>query len=321
MNSSNLTFILINLMSTLYMMSSTSWINCWLAIEINLFMFIPIMYNKNIFNSENTIKYFLTQVLASTILMMTILTIHQYKFKTLIMNFSLLIKLGSAPFHYWFVMILSAMNWNILMFTSTFQKLGPLIMMSYNFNTNLMYMMIIMNNLFGMWGGLNQTSIKKLMAYSSINHLGWMMATMMISEKLLLMYFLVYTVSLLMISFMLNSMNLNFMNQIFSMKKNLWNFMNQFTMFMSMSGMPPFIGFTIKWLTINSMMSYNKFIIMIMLLNSLLNLYYYYQISYYFVMNKNYKIKFMIQYNLNWNNNFLITSFFLANLILFIQMI
>jgi NADH-ubiquinone oxidoreductase chain 2 len=47
----------------------------------------------------------------------------------------------------------------------------------------------------GRVGGLNQSSLRKLIAYSSINHLGWLMVALYFGLKFILIYFLIYMVT------------------------------------------------------------------------------------------------------------------------------
>ena len=67
----------------------------------------------------------------------------------------------------------------------TIQKIAPLILISYmiNFNTYFIFN-IISSVLIGAIGGYNQTSIPKIVTYSSINHLGWIITAITIAENL-----------------------------------------------------------------------------------------------------------------------------------------
>lgn len=58
-------------------------------------------------------------------------------------------------------------------------------LISYTFTLNTFFsLIIILSVLIGSLGGLNQTSIRKILAYSSINHLGWLLAAMATGERI-----------------------------------------------------------------------------------------------------------------------------------------
>nr|YP_010585952.1 NADH dehydrogenase subunit 2 [Plectrocnemia tsukuiensis]UZZ43688.1 NADH dehydrogenase subunit 2 [Plectrocnemia tsukuiensis] len=299
-NLSNLMFILINIMSTMYAISTNCWINCFMAMEINLFFFIPLIFYPNTFNLELTMKYFIIQASSSIIMMMCILLYKNFisNLNTLLiimMNFCILIKLGSAPFHYWYIEISSSISWKMLFLISTWQKITPMIILMYNFNFKLLTITIIMNSIISMAGGINQINMKKIMAFSSINHLSWMLASMKVSEMMLINYFLIYMTTMLILLINMNQFNITLISQLMMMKKKTF-MISIFVYFMSLSGMPPLMGFIPKWMTINKLME-NKLnmISIILMVSSLLNLYYYFKISYYSIMYKTMKISFNIK--------------------------
>nr|YP_010586459.1 NADH dehydrogenase subunit 2 [Plectrocnemia tortosa]UZZ44260.1 NADH dehydrogenase subunit 2 [Plectrocnemia tortosa] len=309
-NFSNLMFITLNIMSTLYMISANCWINCFLAMEINLFFFIPMIFSPNLFNMEMIMKYFIIQVTSSIMILLCILYYKNFIFNLILiilMNFCLLMKLGSVPFHYWYIEISNIISWKMFFMLSTWQKLGPMMILLYNFNEYIMIFSIIMNSTIGMLGGLNQISLKKIMSFSSINHLSWIIASSMISEIMMMIYIFTYTMMMFFIMMKFEQMNLINIFQLFFFKKKMMIMISFFIYFMSLGGLPPLMGFIPKWLTINKLME-NKFILVsvILIMSSLINLYYYFKIVYYMNLNKNYKINFFIEYNFKF-------SFYLFN--------
>jgi NADH-ubiquinone oxidoreductase chain 2 len=107
-----LLFYITLIIGTLISISSTSWLGAWLGLEINLLSFIPLMADKhNQFSTEAALKYFLTQALASAILLFAVicigLTIHLTFSRILntdplpiILSSTLILKIGAAPFHF-----------------------------------------------------------------------------------------------------------------------------------------------------------------------------------------------------------------------------
>nr|UPL65273.1 NADH dehydrogenase subunit 2 [Physopelta quadriguttata] len=281
MNFKKTMFLMMMMMSTLITMSSTNWIGMWIGLEINLMSFIPfISKNKNKNSSQAMMIYFLTQSVGSMIMLFSIMMntltmitpMMTNEWLNILMIMSLLIKLGGAPFHFWLPEVMANMNWMQCFVLMTWQKMAPLsILMNLKPNW-FMYMAMTLSTMVGALGGLNQTSIRKIMAYSSINHLGWMMA-MMSMQMTWYIYMMIYMVMLMMIMMMFN--NIYFLNQINNSNPSMMEKMNMTMSLMSLGGLPPFIGFLPKWMVIQSMMNSNMLCILIMSMMSLVILFYY----------------------------------------------
>ncbi|NP_203156.1 NADH dehydrogenase subunit 2 (mitochondrion) [Tribolium castaneum] len=254
-------------LGTLISISSYSWLSMWMGLEINLLSIIPLFSNnKNIFSSESALKYFITQAMASLILLMAILLllltnefIHPLMNSSLkvMMDSALLTKLGAAPFHFWFPEVIEGLNWTNSFILLTWQKIAPMILLMNNkINSKLIIMMIVISLTISTISGMNQMSIRKILAYSSINHIAWMLSTLMISLSTWLFYFLIYWIINMNIVFILNSTKTFFVNQMNNilLKNKLVKF-TFMTNLLSLGGLPPFLGFLPKWLVINWLVS------------------------------------------------------------------
>nr|YP_009236860.1 NADH dehydrogenase subunit 2 [Telchinia kalinzu]AMJ17329.1 NADH dehydrogenase subunit 2 [Telchinia kalinzu] len=288
-NSNKMFFLFILFFSTMISISSNSWLGCWIGLEINLLSFIPLMSSPlNLLNSEASLKYFLTQSIASInflfIILLNFLMAKNFIFDTpmsILINSALLMKMGSAPFHFWFPNIMEGLSWFNNFILMTWQKISPMILLSYCMNFNYLIFIMIFNVLVGTIGSFNQSSLRKLMAFSSINNLGWMIATLLISENLWLTYFLFYSMFLFISCFIFYSTNIFYINQLFNFN---FNYFIKFTImlnFLSLGGLPPFLGFFPKWLVINHLIL-DKFFIttLIFILTSLIMLFIYIRIIY-----------------------------------------
>nr|WIL10224.1 NADH dehydrogenase subunit 2 [Stenocladius sp. 2 XYG-2023a] len=287
-------------MSTVMSISSNSWFMMWMGLEINMLSMIPIMkMNKNILSSESSIKYFITQVMASTMIMLSMIMM-MWKFNItssafmksnilMMMNSSFLMKMGMAPFHFWFPEVLEGQSWINCLVMLTWQKLTPMILVMIN-NTKMIYisMVIISSMIVSGIMGINQTSLRKIMAYSSINHMGWMMSTMMISKTIWMMYFMIYSTITISIITSFNKNKSNFIKQMFY--KMNYSQMNKlmFSMnFLSLMGLPPFIGFLPKWMSIQVMMFNNMFTLSIsMIMLTMIMIFTYMRMTIQFLMMK-----------------------------------
>nr|AEE98124.1 NADH dehydrogenase subunit 2 [Blepharicera kalmiopsis] len=293
-NPSKLLFFITLMMGSFITISSNSWLGAWMGLEINLLSFIPLMMDtNNLMSTEASLKYFLTQALASAILLFSVLIFMiktnmtnfidlQFDWLNLIINSCLLLKSGAAPFHFWFPNVMEGLNWMNSLILLTFQKLAPLTLLSYSLNMNFIIFIIITSILVGSIGGLNQTSLRKMMAYSSINHLGWIMAAMILSESLWLFYFLMYCFLTISIVSIFNLFKLYYLNQMFSIINNsaLIKF-SLFTSLLSLGGLPPFLGFIPKWLVIQTLTKNGLIWLMVLMVTlTLITLYFYLRIFY-----------------------------------------
>nr|YP_009740888.1 NADH dehydrogenase subunit 2 [Emeiacris maculata]QID03902.1 NADH dehydrogenase subunit 2 [Emeiacris maculata] len=291
-NSTKLLFLSTLMMGTILSISSNSWFGVWMGLEINLLSFIPMLANnKNMMMNESSIKYFIVQAMASTMLLFSILFI-QMKYPMswemelippMMISSSLLLKIGAAPFHFWFPEVMGMSTWINCLTLMTWQKIAPMMVLSYCIQLSMfMFAITITSIIIGAWGGLNQTSLRQLLAYSSISHLGWMISSLMVSENVWEMYFTIYSLLSMILVLLFKQMNLFFINQIYSsttMKPEI-KFM-MFLSLLSLGGLPPFLGFLPKWIVMQSLVENNMTIMMtIMVMLTMITLYYYMRISF-----------------------------------------
>nr|QZM06640.1 NADH dehydrogenase subunit 2 [Tetanops sintenisi] len=297
-------FFLILMTSTMVTVSSNSWLGAWMGLEINLLAFIPLMSdNNNLMSTEASLKYFLIQALASAVLLFAIITMllnnspmsqETYYIKMIILS-SLLMKSGAAPFHFWFPNVMEGLSWTNSLILMTWQKIAPLMLVSYTLCSQLLNISIIFSVIVGSLGGLNQTSLRKLMAFSSINHLGWMLTAMQASETFWLMYFLFYSLLSFSLVFLFNAFKVSHINQLFTafFSSKTMKFI-LFLNLLSLGGLPPFLGFLPKWLVIQLLVSNEQFLLMtVITVMTLITLFFYLRLGF---------AAFMLNYYENsWN--------------------
>nr|QAX91129.1 NADH dehydrogenase subunit 2 [Schedorhinotermes lamanianus] len=273
--------------------SSNSWFSAWMGLEVNLMSFIPLMSNtKNMYNTEASLKYFIVQVLASATLMFVVtmeaategLFTHTEVFSTSMLTCTpLLLKSGAAPLHWWFPGVMEGLSWSNCTLLMTVQKAAPLMLLSYSIENNSFTAAIILSSvIIGAIGGLNQTSLRKIMTYSSINHTGWLLTAMITSESMWVMYFAMYSLLVTTVVATIKLSKASFINQTMMTNKEslIMKFM-MFTSLLSLGGLPPFTGFMPKWFVIQGMTINNLTpMATIMVTMSLITLYYYLKICY-----------------------------------------
>nr|ALO71142.1 NADH deshydrogenase subunit 2 [Stenus comma] len=277
-------FYLMIMMSTFFVISANSWFSMWVGLEINMLSIIPLMNNmKTSYSTESSLKYFIIQAMASSILLMSIISLSKESSIQLInnlmfifLNSSLLLKMGMSPFHFWFPEVLEGLNWSNCMIIMIWQKISPMIMIMYNSNNYFfLILVIIVGVIISGIMGINQISIRKIMAYSSINHMSWMLSSLLMSPLIWLNYFLIYVILNLMISVFFLIKNIFFFQQIFLLKNNI--FLIIFILnFLALGGLPPFIGFFSKWLVIQILLNQKMIILgLFLVVFSLISLFYY----------------------------------------------
>nr|YP_009726959.1 NADH dehydrogenase subunit 2 [Cryptotermes declivis]QIA95619.1 NADH dehydrogenase subunit 2 [Cryptotermes declivis] len=271
--------------------SSNSWLGAWMGLEINLMSFIPLMSSQDdIFTTEASLKYFIIQALASSALLFLVVmetlisqipmaesNNHSYVIMT-----PLLLKMGAAPMHWWFPSVMEGLSWENCLLMMTVQKAAPMMLTSYLTSINyLILTIVVMSVTVGSIGGMNQTSLRKILTYSSINHTGWMLMAMIGGSNLWAMYFMVYSLLTAAVTATAKQYNISFINQTMSVNSKTTTKFILFTTLLSLGGLPPFVGFLPKWIVIQTMITNDLSAVMtMMVIMSLATLYYYLRMCY-----------------------------------------
>nr|AJR33214.1 NADH dehydrogenase subunit 2 [Doricha enicura]ARX96779.1 NADH dehydrogenase subunit 2 [Doricha enicura]ARX96780.1 NADH dehydrogenase subunit 2 [Doricha enicura]AVA17944.1 NADH dehydrogenase subunit 2 [Doricha enicura] len=293
-----LTFSLSLMLGTTITISSSHWMSAWAGLEINTLAIIPLISKSHHPRAiEAAIKYFLVQAAASTLLLFSSMinawhtgqwdiTQLNHPTSSLLLTTAIAMKLGLVPFHFWFPEVLQGSPLTTAMLLSTVMKFPPmtiLFLTSHSLNPTLLTTMALASAALGGWMGLNQTQTRKILAFSSISHLGWMTIILTYSPKLTLMTFYLYSIMTGAIFLTLNttkSLKLSTMMTSWT-KTPVLNTTLMMTL-LSLAGLPPLTGFLPKWLIIQELskqeMATSATIIAIL---SLLGLFFYLRLAYY----------------------------------------
>nr|AEI99333.1 NADH dehydrogenase subunit 2 [Picoides villosus] len=285
------------ILGTTITISSNHWAMAWTGLEINTIAIIPMISKSHHPRAiEAMIKYFLVQAAASaTILFSSLINawstgqwdITQLTNPTscLLLTAAIAMKLGLVPFHFWFPEVLQGSSLTTALLLSTAMKFPPitiLLLTSNSLNPSLLTLMAIASTALGGWTGLNQTQLRKILAFSSISHLGWMTAIIIYIPKLTLLTFLLYT---LLTSTIFLSLNTSYTTKLSTLmtswtKTPMLNATLMLTL-LSLAGLPPFIGFLPKWLIIQELTKQEMTPTALALaLLSLLSLFFYLRLAY-----------------------------------------
>nr|AAX97508.1 NADH dehydrogenase subunit 2 [Andrias japonicus] len=282
---------------TLTTFISYHWFLVWIGLEINTLAILPLMTEQQHPRAvESATKYFLIQSSASALILFaaminawangewSILNMHTLM-SSMMITIALAMKLGIAPFHLWLPDVLQGLNLITCLIMSTWQKLAPmaLLMLMHNqLNTQLLMLMALLSALIGAWGGLNQTQLRKIMAYSSIAHLGWMFMVITFSPHLMilnLMIYLILTTSMFLALLTLSAHNINQLS--ISWVKNPMMMATILIILVALGGLPPTAGFMPKWLILLELIKQDMTTMAFMMsMTTLLSLFFYIRLSY-----------------------------------------
>nr|ABR29494.1 NADH dehydrogenase subunit 2 [Dicrurus annectans] len=285
------------LLGTTITITSNHWVMAWTGLEINTLAILPLISKSHHPRAiEAATKYFLVQAAASTLVLFSSMTnawhtgqwdITQLTHSTscLILTAAISIKLGLVPFHFWFPEVLQGSSLTTGLLMSTIMKLPPitlLFMTSQSLNPTLLTTLAILSAAIGGWMGLNQTQIRKIMAFSSISHLGWMTIILVYNPKLTLLNFYLYALMTSTMFLTFNSMKVLKLSTLMTAwtKTPSLSAISLLTL-MSLAGLPPLTGFLPKWMIIQelTMQEMAPTAIIISLL-SLLGLFFYLRLTY-----------------------------------------
>jgi NADH-quinone oxidoreductase subunit N len=289
-------FILIVAFSTIFLATASDFLVLYLSLELQALALYVIAASKvnSTFATEAGLKYFVMGSFASCLLLFGISLFYGL---TGVLNFSevntllaldasaetnfngillslvfitvgLLFKVGAAPFHFWVPDVYTGVPVVITMFFSLIPKIGAWVVLfrlanscflSYTtFFSSLFVCVALLSLLVGVFGGVYQTSIKRLLAFSAVSHTGYLLLGLstfhfegFISN---LFYLFIYALSLSPIFLILGSYSSRFgvspVDSFYNLK-SIYKFSPVLSLIFvsslfSLAGIPPFSGFFAK---------------------------------------------------------------------------
>nr|QKW88755.1 NADH dehydrogenase subunit 2 [Idiocerus herrichii] len=275
MNSTMILFYSNMLLGVMLSLSSNNWMMVWVGLEISLMSFIPLMISNLTISSECAMKYFIVQSMSSSVFILGVI----FMLMGVNMNYELIIvlsmvmKMGAAPFHMWLLSMVEGLNYMAMFNMFTTMKIVPMmIIINMDLNLNLI---IIITLIVGSIFGLNQNSVRKMLSYSSIFNMGFMIYSMK-NLSLWMLYFFIYSINLFMLIKILMLNNINYINQFVVNKIELKSKLSIWILMLSSGGMPPMMGFMGKLVVIELSINFSDWLIsLLMIVTSLLVMFYY----------------------------------------------
>nr|AAN15918.1 NADH dehydrogenase subunit 2 [Tympanocryptis tetraporophora] len=259
-------------LGTLTVTSANHWMTAWLGLELNMISILPVIAKqKHPRSTEAATKYFLTQATASA-LMLFASTINAWqtgswnimqlnnKLSCVLMIAALTMKMGAAPAHFWLPEVMQGATLATALLITTWQKIAPitLLYMISNHTEPIITLSIgLLSILVGGWGGFNQTQLRKMMAYSSIAHLGWTMTVISITPNIALMNIIIYMI----MSAPFFMLLMTTASKTLQTTTTAWTHTPTTTiilmlLLLSMAGLPPLTGFTPKLLILDNLVTH-----------------------------------------------------------------
>nr|AAZ07960.1 NADH dehydrogenase subunit 2 [Gavicalis virescens] len=292
-----LIFVTSLLLGSTITISSNHWIMAWTGLEINTLAILPLISKSHHPRAvEAATKYFLVQAAASALVLFSSMTnawhtgqwdITQltHPASCVVLTAAIAMKLGLVPFHFWFPEVLQGTSLTTSLLLSTAMKFPPITLLyltSNSLSPTLLTTMAILSTALGGWMGLNQTQIRKILAFSSISHLGWMAIILSYNPKLTLLNFYLYSLMTAAVFLTLNTMKaLKLSTLMTSWTKSPSLSTILIITLLSLAGLPPLTGFLPKWLIIQELTKQDMALTaMLISLLSLLSLFFYLRLAY-----------------------------------------
>nr|YP_010322719.1 NADH dehydrogenase subunit 2 [Arula petunia]UKP87337.1 NADH dehydrogenase subunit 2 [Arula petunia] len=267
--------ILLVILGNLLLIGSTNLVSIYLALEMQtLCMFILVAYNRDsLLSAEAGLKYFVLGALSSGLFLfgcaliygstgeleLQFISMSTISYGTLagkcLITISLLFKVSAAPFHMWAPDVYEGAPTWVTALLSMVPKLGVLaIIIQIGLNEIGLLIAGLISLIVGAIGALNQTRIKRLLAYSGISHMGFVLLGIAIGSIESLQASLMYIGAYVIVQVLLWSVVL-----IISPKRDMLiefsgvSRLNPMlalalaTGLLSTAGIPPLIGFLTKW--------------------------------------------------------------------------
>nr|YP_010956381.1 NADH dehydrogenase subunit 2 [Calamus penna]WMY89474.1 NADH dehydrogenase subunit 2 [Calamus penna] len=276
--------------------ASSHWLLAWMGLEINTLAILPLMAQHHHPRAiEATTKYFITQATAAAVLLFASATnawlngqwdmqMTMHPLSATLITLALALKIGLAPLHSWLPEVIQGVDYITGLMLSTWQKLAPFILLLQiqPTNSSLFMALGITSTLVGGWGGLNQVQLRKILAYSSIAHLGWMTLVLQYSPTLAIITLIIYfimTFSAFLLFKLNNSKTISSLAVSWS-KAPLATALAPLVL-LSLGGLPPLTGFMSKWLILQELTKQDLApMATLAALSALLSLYFYLRLAY-----------------------------------------
>lgn len=197
--------------------------------------------------------YFLPQRVASAFFLYRILCLNFFvrgQLAPTLIVLALLVKLGVAPFHIWFIKLRASCGWSILLLLFTLQKLLPYYLLLQLQFAGLLWV-ILVNAALRAFSMLKEMRVKLVLGYSSLFNISWMLGRQRISVGLV--YWCCYSIPVFLLGVSISEQEIK-QDCFLSRQKNSISLILVVSCLLSLSGIPPYWGFFPKLLILQELL-------------------------------------------------------------------
>uniref|UniRef100_A0AAU7E4D0 NADH-ubiquinone oxidoreductase chain 2 n=1 Tax=Protankyra bidentata TaxID=2904677 RepID=A0AAU7E4D0_9ECHN len=253
-----------SLISVFVVVSSSNLFLIWVSLELGTFSVVPILYLSDSSRGvEAALKYFVINIIAALIFLLGAFNLkfsniswglvdNSDLFCSLFLFLPLCVKIGLAPFHFWFPEVVQGVGYLQGFLVSTWQKISPIYLCCVFINgvEGLCLFFGSLSVLVGGWGGLNQTQVRKILGFSSISFMGWIFCSVVCGPIVVFSLFIIYFFVSGALFLVFNFTRLFSLSMISKVSGNPV-FMGLLVCgIISLGGLPPFSGFILKLIPI-----------------------------------------------------------------------
>jgi len=206
---------LVVLLGSLLLVSSVNWVLIYLILELQtLTILILVAKTNNAYSTEAGLKYLVLGAVSSGLFIFGGALLHGVSGETsapginsvlmgdtglIFIIVSLLFKLSAAPFHMWAPDVYEGAPTITTALLIIIPKIGVyFVLVQVGLGSNLIFLGGVISIIYGAVGALNQVRIKRLLAYSGIGHMGFIILGAGVGSfegiQASLMYFTLYVI-------------------------------------------------------------------------------------------------------------------------------
>nr|YP_398822.1 NADH dehydrogenase subunit 2 [Leptotrombidium akamushi]BAE47104.1 NADH dehydrogenase subunit 2 [Leptotrombidium akamushi] len=253
--------IILIVVSPILALSIENWIFLWVLLEVSSVGFIIFMKSL-----EMSVVYFLTQTFGSVLILFHLAFWKENLFLSFSISPSLLVlglilKMGVVPMHQWFLNVGSKIKKGALFVLMTVQKVIPLFLFKMFFKVGGISFLAMISVIFGVFFQFGVMNLKKLILYSSVANMGWLILLSSFHMTMLALFFILYSIIL---SFIIPFIEIKSIEIILG--------------FMSLAGIPPLLGFYSKLIALKFFTVWSGLWGFMLLLTSVINTFIYFRI-------------------------------------------
>ena len=307
-------FILFAILGSFVLISSDNFLTAFIGLELqSLSLYLMAAFNtKNLNSNEAGIKYFSLGALSSGFLLFGISMIYfdtaSFTFQNLadfstisevglaLVLIALFFKVSAAPFHIWTPDVYEGSPTISALFFASLPKFASLIFLFRIYHElniskidslNYIFQLVCaISLLVGVYGAITQKVIKRLLAFSSINHIGFILLAIMsyqyMSEGTIFFYLIIYLVTIFgVFSVILNLRTsegeITLLTGLNGLKASSRSKAISMLVFLfSLAGIPPFAGFFAKFFILSASINEGLYLLsVIAVISSVIAAFYY----------------------------------------------